>query len=78
MAIELTPTHIATIRHDHTIALPSEMPVGAKVMVIVMPDEINEAARKVRFAKTMEAIRVAMQMPLPKITDAELNALVEV
>jgi hypothetical protein len=25
----------------------------------------------------MEAIRVAMQMPLPKITDAELNALVD-
>jgi len=77
MAVELTPTHVATIRHDHTIALPNEMPVGAKVMVIVMPDEISEAARKARFAKTMEAIRVAMQMPLPKITDAELNALVD-
>lgn len=77
MAIEMTPTHIATIRPDHTITLPTEMPVGAKVMVIVMPDEANESARKARFAKTIEAIRVAMQMPLNKISDAELNALVD-
>jgi hypothetical protein len=77
MAVELTPTHIATIRPDHTIALPNEMPVGAKVMVIVMPDESSEAARKARFAKTMEAIRAAMEMPLPKITEAELDTLVD-
>ncbi|MEK7327949.1 MAG: hypothetical protein AAB217_22110 [Chloroflexota bacterium] len=67
MSVEMTPTHIATVRPDHTIALPAEMPVGAKVMVIVMPDEsamAKEAARKERFAKTLEAIRAAMQMPL--------------
>ena len=64
MSVEMTPTHIATVRPDHTIALPAEMPVGAKVMVIVMPDEsamAKEAARKERFAKTLEAIRAAMQ-----------------
>jgi len=80
MAIEMTPTHIATIRPDHTVTLPSEMPVGAKVMIIVMPDEsakIDEVARKERFAKTLDAIRVAMQISLPQISDADLNALVD-
>jgi hypothetical protein len=80
MAIEMTPTHIATIRPDHTITLPTEMPIGAKVMIIVMPDEsakVDERARQERFAKTLEAIRVAMKMPLPKISDAKLNALVD-
>jgi hypothetical protein len=80
MAIEMTPTHIATIQPNHTITLPTEMPVGAKVIVIVMPDEsakMDEATRQERFAKTLDAIRFAMKIPLPKITDAELNTLVD-
>mgnify|MGYP001590461772 CR=1 FL=1 len=80
MSVEMTPTHIATVRPDHTIALPAEMPVGAKVMVIVMPDEsarAKEAARKERFAKTLEAIRAAMRMPLAQAADAEIDSLVD-
>ena len=80
MSIEMTPTLIATIRPDHTVALPAEMPVGAKVMIIVMPDEAarsGEAARRERFARTLNAIRAAAQMPQAQITDAELDALVD-
>jgi hypothetical protein len=80
MSVEMTPTHIATVRPDHTIALPAEMPVGAKVMVIVMPDEsarAQEAARRERFAKTLEAIRAAMQMPPAQATDSEIDSLVD-
>ena len=80
MSIEMTPTLIATIRPDHTVALPAEMPVGAKVMVIVMPGEsakMEESARRERFARTLNAIRAAMQMPLAQITDAEIDSLVD-
>ncbi len=80
MSVEMTPTHIATIRPDHTVALPAEMPVGAKVMIIVMPDEAarsGEAARRERFARTLNAVRAALQMPLAQVTDAEIESLVD-
>jgi hypothetical protein len=80
MSVEMTPTHIATVRPDRTITLPAEMPVGAKVMVIVMPGEsakMEESARRERFARTLNAIRAAMQMPLAQITDAEIDSLVD-
>ncbi len=80
MSIEMTPTLIATIRPDHTVALPAEMPVGAKVMVIVMPDEsakMEETARGERFTRTLNAVRAAMQMPQAQITDAEIVSLVD-
>ena len=80
MSIEMTPTLIATIRPDHTVTLPAEMPVGAKVMVIVMPDEsakMEETARRERFARTLNAIRAVMQMPLAQVTDAEIESLVD-
>ncbi len=80
MSVEMTPTHIATIRPDHTVTLPAEMPVGAKVMIIVMPDEAarsGEDARRERFARTLNAIRAAMQVPLAQVTDAEIESLVD-
>ena len=80
MSIEMTPTLIATIRPDHTVTLPAEMPVGAKVIVIVMPIEpakMEEAARRERFARTLEAVRAAVRMPLAQVTDAEIDSLVD-
>jgi len=81
MTIELTPTYIATVRSDHTIVLPEEMPVGAKVMVIVVPEEKpvseNEAARKARFEATLTALKAAMENPIGDLpTDGELEGLV--
>jgi hypothetical protein len=81
MTVELTPTYIATVRPDHTIVLPEEMPVGATVMVIVVPPKTapeNDPARKARFEATLAAIREAMRNPVPNLPDDEaLKALVD-
>jgi hypothetical protein len=82
MAVELTPTYIATVRPDHIIVLPEEMPVGAQVMVILVPPKAvsveNDPARAARFAATLAAIKAAMENPIPNPpTDEELKALVE-
>ena len=82
MAIELTQAHIAHIRPDHTIVLPEEMPVGATVVVIVLPTPApsldEEAARRARFGATLAAIRAAMSQGTPPLPpEAELDALIE-
>jgi hypothetical protein len=78
MAIELTQAHIAHIQPDHTIVLPEEMPVGATVAVIVLPQPNGEAARRARFEATLAAIRAAMSEGTPPLpSEAELEALIE-
>ncbi len=81
MAVELTPTYIATVRPDHTIVLPEEMPVGAMVMVIVVPPKTapeNDPARKARFDATLAAIKEAMRNPIPDLPgDEALKGLVD-
>jgi hypothetical protein len=78
MAVELTQAHIAHIQPDHTIVLPEEMPVGATVAVIVLPQPNEEAARRARFEATLAAIRAAMSGGAPPLpSEAELEALIE-
>ena len=82
MATELTPAYIATVRPDHTVELPEEMPVGATVMVIVVPPKAvapeNDPARAIRFAATLAAIKAAIENPVSNVpTDEELKVLVE-
>ena len=43
--VELTPTYIATVRPDRTILLPPEMPVGATVAVIVVPERASPSKK---------------------------------
>ena len=82
MAIEMTPTYVATVRPDHTIVLPAEMPVGATVMVIVVPSTPtaleNDPARAARFEATLAAIKAAMENPTSSLpADEELKVLVD-
>jgi hypothetical protein len=67
--------YMLTVGHNHTIELPQEAPVGAMVAVIVMPNEQAEAARRARFAATLEAIRKASrQTKTPKMAEAEFSS----
>ena len=82
MAIELTPAYVATVRPDHTVVLPEEMPIGSTVMVIVLPSKAvapeNDPTRAARFEATLAAVKAAMENPIPNPpTDEELKAMVE-
>ncbi len=82
MSVELTPAYVATVRPDHTIILPEEMPVGAQVMVILVPPKAvaleSDPARAARFAATLAVIKAAMENPIPDLpTDEELRTLVD-
>lgn len=82
MALKTIEAFITKISEDHMIALPAEMPVGATVIVTVVPEreiEVVEAARRARFASTLEAILKASvhQESQPKLSDKELDDLIE-
>ena len=75
--LEKTEAYITIVGNDHKIALPAEMPVGAKVAVILMGDDpTSELARQQRFADTLAAIRNASLEELPVISDTELDELI--
>ena len=75
--LEKTEAYITVVGSDHKIALPSRMPVGAKVAVILVGDDQTEdLARQQRFADTLAAIRAASLEELPVISDAELDELI--
>jgi hypothetical protein len=78
MLLEKTDAYITTIGDDHQIKLPGNMPVGAKVAVILVPsDTPDEASRQARFRATLNAIRAASQLESPSpISDDDLNVLI--
>ena len=82
MTITTTPAYIATVGDDHTIVLPEEIPVGARVTITVIPsvsDQLNGEARSARFSETLAAIQAAASVRTtpPAISDAELDALIK-
>ena len=80
MILETTTTYITTISKNHTIDLPTEMPVGATVAVILMPKQvsiIDEAKRHADFQATLEIIRSLPQQPRAEISDEEFDQLIE-
>lgn len=77
-----TSVYISTVRPDHTVFLPRDVPVGATVaMVIMSPEESNaaEKARHARFQKVLDAINAATAAGFtpPAISDAEIDARIE-
>ncbi len=75
--LERTEAYITIVGSDHKIALPAEMPVGAKVAVILMgDDQTAELARQQRFTDTLAAIRTASLEEPHVISDTELDELV--
>jgi hypothetical protein len=82
MSLTSTPAYIATVGEDHTIVLPEEIPVGARVVITVIPstfEQLDDDARRGRFARTLAAIDAASRAEAaqPTISQAELDALVE-
>lgn len=78
----ITPAYVATVRADHTVVLPADVPVGSKVAVVIMsPDEGDKAekARRARFQKVLDAIKAATEAGFtpPAISDAEIDARIE-
>ncbi|MFZ4655472.1 MAG: hypothetical protein ACOYNY_00570 [Caldilineaceae bacterium] len=77
-----TAAYISTVRPDHTVVLPSNVPIGAKVAIVIMsPDESNitEKARHARFQKMLDAIKAATAAGFtpPALSDAEIDARIE-
>ncbi len=81
MAVTPTAAYITTVNEDHTVAMPSELPVGTTVAVIavsVPPSDDEDAARRARFETTLAAIRTAMQeQPVAHPGDEDIDLLVE-
>jgi hypothetical protein len=81
MTITTTPAYIATVGDDHTVVLPEEIPVGARVTITVIPsvsDQQDGEARSARFSATLAAIQAASARTTPPaISDAELDTLIK-
>ncbi|MCB0105642.1 MAG: hypothetical protein KDE53_07030 [Caldilineaceae bacterium] len=77
-----TPAYIFTVRSDHTVVLPNDVPIGAKVAVVLVgPDDekIVDKMRHARFQKVLDAIKAAVDSGYepPAISDAEIDARIE-
>jgi hypothetical protein len=83
MSLTSTPAYVATVGEDHTIVLPEEIPIGAKVTITVIPSSVpnqhDDEARRARFEETLAAIRTASTAEIigSAISDAELDALIK-
>jgi hypothetical protein len=78
--MDLTAAYITTVDANRTIHLPSSVPNGATVAVIVMPSawRDDEQARQFHFSAALEEIhRVnTSEAPTPSLSDQEINQLV--
>lgn len=62
MHLDPTNAYVTTVSAGHTITLPDDIPVGARVAVVVLPEAppaVDDADRPARFAATLKAIRAA-------------------
>jgi len=77
-----TSAFVSIVKSDRTIAVPDNIPVGAKVAVVLLPqEELQEDnnARNMRFQKVLEAIREAGENNFvsPQISQKELDQLID-
>ena len=78
MSVNTTPAYIGTVDEGHTVSVPSEVPIGSKVAILLLPptsiDE-REAERKDRFAGVMAAIHsaIAAGYTTPPVSDEDLD-----
>ena len=83
MTLTSTPAYVATVGEDHTIVLPDEIPVGAKVTITVIPANVptdhDEDARRTRFEETLAAIHAASNVGITSSAgpDGDLDALIK-
>ena len=79
MSLSTTPAYIGTVGEGHIVSVPSEVPIGAKVAILLLPpDPIDEreSTRKERFESVLAGIRsaIAAGYTTPAISDEELDA----
>ena len=81
MDLDPTEAYIATVPSDRMLHLPADVPVGATIAVIVIPQtgRPNEESRRERFARTRAALhRAAERSPhRPELDDEALDALID-
>jgi len=81
MSASTTPAYIGTVDEGHVVSVPSEVPIGARVAILLLPpstlDE-REGDRRERFESVLAAIRsaIAAGYATPTISDEELDARV--
>lgn len=72
---------VTTVPPDRTVRLPPDVPVGATVAVVLLPQTPahDEDARRERFERTRAALRAAADRmtPVPSVDDETLDALIE-
>ena len=76
-----TSAYVSTVGADRTIVLPESVPVGAKVAVVLLPDDETVGggdARSMRFQIVMDSIQAAMDSHFAtrEVTEAELKQLI--
>jgi hypothetical protein len=79
MSVSTTPAYIGTVGEGHTISVPAEIPIGAKVAILLLPtspSDEGDTGRGERFASVLAAIRsaIAAGYTTPDISEEELNA----
>jgi hypothetical protein len=82
--MDLAPltSYITTVSSDRTIRLPTDVPVGATVAVVLLPRTLaaaDDVARRERFERMRTALRLASERGTsgPELDDATLNALID-
>lgn len=75
-------TLLATVEPNHTIKVPTTLPVGEQVLIVRIPSIValmSDEERRARFAATREALQSAINAKFPKQTpsDAEIVRLVK-
>ncbi len=79
MSVSTTPAYSGTVSEGHTVRIPAEVPIGARVAILLLPSEAvdeREFERKEKFESVMAAIRAAIAAGYtpPAISDEELDA----
>ena len=62
-------TLLATVEPNHTIKVPTTLPVGEQVLIVRIPSIMalfNDEERRERFAATREAVQHALDAQYPK------------
>lgn len=78
MRMMTTATYISTVKANRTIELPSGIPVGSKVAIVLLPSEADSAIRQQRFQSVIDTIRsaIASNFVAPDISDKQLKTLI--
>ena len=51
MVRQSLPSYVATVTADRTLTLPTEIPVGATIAIMILPDDRGGAGSALRYAR---------------------------